>query len=335
MRRWLADDAPPRIGVSACLLGSAVRHDGGHKRDRFLTDVLAPHVEWVPVCPEVELGMGVPRPSIRLESHGRELRLVEPKSGTDHTRAMADFAVQRLRELERLELCGYVLKKNSPSCGMERVRVHPPRGLVARNGRGLFARELVERLPLLPVEEEGRLANPELRDNWIERVFAYRRLRALFRGRWTVGELVEFHTAHKLLLLAHSEVDHRALGRLVARAKALERAELRRRYEAGFMGALAKLATRRRHTNVLQHMVGHLRAGLGTDDRAELAEVVEDYRCGLVPLAAPLTLLNHHVRRVGVAYLRGQIYLEHLHAGVGWRRAASGRRSATRSTTSE
>ena len=310
MQRWLADGAPLRIGVSACLLGREVRHDGGHKRDRFLTDVLAPHVEWVPVCPEVELGLGVPRATIRLESRDGELHLIEPSSGTDRTRAMAEHAARRSRELERLELCGYVLKKDSPSCGLERVRVYAPRGPAARNGRGLFAQALTDRLPLLPVEEEGRLADAGLRENWVERIFAYRRLRALFRGRWTPGELVAFHTAHKLLLLAHSEVGYRALGRLVARSAPLPRGELRARYEEGFMTTLAALASPRRHTNVLQHAVGHLRAGLEPADRAELAELIEDYRKQLVPLAVPIALLRHHVRRLDVPYLRGQLYLE-------------------------
>jgi uncharacterized protein YbgA (DUF1722 family)/uncharacterized protein YbbK (DUF523 family) len=291
-------------------LGREVRHDGGHKRDRFLTDVLGTHVEWVPVCPEVEVGMGVPRPSIRLEQRGDSLRLVEPKSGADHTRAMETFAARRVRELERLELSGYVLKKDSPSCGMERVRIWSAKGQATRTGRGLFAQALCERLPLLPVEEEGRLADAALRESFVERIFAYRRLRALFRGHWTVGELVAFHTAHKLSLLAHSEVDYRALGRLVARAKSLARAELRERYESGFMAALARPATRRRHTNVLQHMVGHLRAGLDAAGRAELSSLIEDYRRGLVPLVVPLTLLRHHVRRLDVAYLGGQVYLD-------------------------
>ncbi|HXZ85126.1 MAG TPA: DUF523 and DUF1722 domain-containing protein [Myxococcota bacterium] len=308
--RWLADDAPLRIGVSACLLGREVRHDGGHKRDRFLSDVLAPHVEWVPVCPEVELGMGVPRPTIRLEQRGGALRLVEPRSGTDHTRAMSAFAARRARELARLELCGYVLKKDSPSCGLERVRVWRPNGRATRSGRGLFAAALLEALPALPVEEEGRLADAALRESFVERIFAYRRLRALFRGRWTTGELVAFHSAHKLLLLAHSELELRKLGRLVAGAKSVGRAQLRARYEARFMAALAHPATTRRHANVLQHALGQLRARLDAVDRAELAGLVEDYRRALVPLVVPLALLRHHVRRLGVATLRGQIYLE-------------------------
>jgi uncharacterized protein YbgA (DUF1722 family) len=223
---------------------------------------------------------------------------------------MRVYAAKRVRSLIREDLCGYVLKKDSPSCGMERVKIWHERGQATRNGRGLFAEALIARFGTLPVEEEGRLSDAALRENFIERIFAYRRLRALFRPRWTTGELVAFHTAHKLLLLAHSEVEYRRLGRLVAEAKQLARPELRERYEQGFMGGLSKVATARRHTNVLQHMVGYLREGLDAADRAELAALVEDYRRELVPLVVPLALLRHHVRRLEVAYLRDQIYLE-------------------------
>jgi uncharacterized protein YbbK (DUF523 family) len=254
--RWLADDLPLRIGVSACLLGREVRHDGGHKRDRFLVDVLGPHVEWVPVCPEVELGMGVPRPTIRIEERSGELRLVEPRSGADHTRAMSSFAARRVRELARMELCGYVLKRDSPSCGVERVPVWRANGQAMRSGRGFFAAALLERMPALPVEEEGQLADAALRESFVARIFAYRRLRALFRGRWTEAELVEFHGAHEPLLLAHAELASRALGRLVARARTLARAELRARYASGFMAALARPASARRHAQVLKRVLG-------------------------------------------------------------------------------
>jgi uncharacterized protein YbbK (DUF523 family) len=240
MSRWLADETPPRVGVSACLLGREVRHDGGHKRDSFLVDVLGPHVEWVPVCPEVELGMGVPRPPIRIEERAGELRLLEPRSGADQTRAMTRFAARRVRELERLGLCGYVLKKDSPSCGLERVPVWRANGRATRTGRGLFAAALLERMPALPVEEEGRLADPAVRVSFVARIFAYRRLRALFGGRWTLGELAEFHSAHEPLLLAHDEAEAGALGRLVARARTYARAELRARYIARFMNTLAR-----------------------------------------------------------------------------------------------
>jgi len=242
--RWLADDSPPRVGVSACLLGREVRHDGGHKRADSLVEALGPRVEWVPVCPEVELGMGVPRPPIRLERRAGELRLVEPGSGADHTRAMSRFAARRVRELAALGLSGYVLKSGSPSCGMERVRVRRANGSSLRNGRGMFAAALLARLPGLPVEEEGRLADAALRESFAVRVFAYRRLREFFRGRWTIGELVEFHGAHAPLFAVHSRADQRALGRLVARASEHSRAELRERYTSRFMAALARTERR-------------------------------------------------------------------------------------------
>lgn len=236
--------------------------------------------------------------------------MVDPKGGTDHTRAMNDFSARRVRALEDEELCGYVLKSGSPSCGMERVRVYSEKGMPRKSGRGLYARALRERLPLLPVEEEGRLHDARLRENWIERVFAYRRLRVLFAGSWRRGDLVRFHTAHKLQLLAHSPSDYRALGRLVADAKAIGRRELREGYESGFMKALSHMATPRRHVNVLEHALGHLRGRLEPWARTSLREVIHDYGRGLVPLIVPITLLRHHVEGLGVDYLAGQVYLE-------------------------
>jgi uncharacterized protein YbgA (DUF1722 family)/uncharacterized protein YbbK (DUF523 family) len=299
-----------RIGVSSCLLGQKVRFDGGHKRDAFLVDTFGKFVEWVPVCPEVEVGMGLPREPIRLLRVGSLTRLVGVKSATDHTDAMTRWSTRRVEALAREDLDGYILKKDSPSCGMERVKVYDSHGAPARTGRGVYAEALLSRWPLLPVEEEGRMSDPRLRDNFVERVFAYRRLRDAFAGRWTVGGLVEFHTAHKLTLLAHSPDAYRALGRLVARAASLPRGEVKAQYEAGFMRGLATLATPRKHVNVLQHMLGYFRKVLDDESRGELAGSVADYQLGLVPLVVPITLFRHHVRRCGVAYLAGQTYLE-------------------------
>ncbi len=304
------DDAPVRIGVSSCLLGREVRFDGGHKRDAFLTETLGRFVEWVPVCPEVELGLGVPRRTLHLEREGGELRLVEAGTDRDLTAAMRRFAARRAAELAKQELSGYVLKSRSPSCGMERVPVRAARGGPARGGRGVFAAGLLAAFPGLPVEEEGRLQDPVLRENWVERVFAYRRLRTLFAGRFAPGRVVAFHTAHELQLLAHSPAAYRALGRLVASLSAAPRSELRERYARGFMQALALRATRGCNANVLQHMAGHLRAGLDAADRAELSEAIRDYRRGLVPLVVPLTLVRHHARRLAAGYLLGQVYLD-------------------------
>jgi uncharacterized protein YbgA (DUF1722 family)/uncharacterized protein YbbK (DUF523 family) len=299
-----------RIGVSSCLLGQKVRFDGGHKRDAFLVETFGPFVEWVPVCPEVEIGMGTPREAIHLVRRGSDLSLVGVRSATDHTSSMRAWASRRVERLAGEDLDGYILKKDSPSCGMERVKVHHPNGAPARNGRGLFAQVLMDRLPLLPVEEEGRLSDPALRENFVERVFAHGRLRQLFAGRWTVGALVRFHTSHKLTLLAHSQRAYVSLGRLVAGARAVPRETLRDEYRAAFMGALRILATRRRHVNVLQHMAGYFRETLDEESRSELAAAIEDYGNGLVPLIVPVTLVRHHVRRCQVTYLASQVYLD-------------------------
>jgi uncharacterized protein YbgA (DUF1722 family)/uncharacterized protein YbbK (DUF523 family) len=297
--------------VSACLLGQRVRWDGGHKSDPFLVGTLGPYVQWVPVCPEVEVGLPVPRDTLRLVRRGGEVRMVMPKTGDDHTEAMRAFAARAVRHLAGLDLCGFVLKKDSPTCGMARVRVYPDTGgAPTRDGRGLFAEELLRRMPSLPVEEEGRLNDPRLRENFVERVFAYRRLKSLFASRWRTGDLVAFHSAHKLLLMAHSPAAYARLGRLVAAAKATPRAELRRRYESELMEALAVVATPGRHANVLRHMLGYVSRSLDRPQRAELDQLIEDYRRELIPLLAPLTLLRHHARRLGVAYLLGQVYLE-------------------------
>ena len=306
----ISTDDPIRIGVSSCLLGNQVRYDGGHKRDGFLVETFGRYVEWVPVCPEVEIGLGTPRPTLRLERHADEVRLVMPKTGEDHTEAMRRYAAKRVAGLADEDLCGYILKKNSPSCGMERVKVYGGNAIPSRAGRGLFAEALLGRYPNLPVEEEGRLNDPALRESFVERVFAYRRLRSFFAGRWTVGGLVALHTGHKLQLMAHAPKGYEELGRLVAGAKGMARAELRERYEARFMATLAAPATTKRHTNVLQHMVGYFKKQLDGDSRRELLAVIEDYRTGLVPLIVPLTLVRHYVRRFDVAYLQGQVYLE-------------------------
>jgi uncharacterized protein YbgA (DUF1722 family)/uncharacterized protein YbbK (DUF523 family) len=299
-----------RVGISACLLGEKVRWDGGHKRDAYLVSELGRFVEWLPVCPEVELGMGIPRPSLRLVRDGGELRMRENQSDRDHTRAMRAFVKRRVAELAQQDLCGYVLKKDSPSCGMERVKVHRAGAPAARDGRGLFAQALIEALPSLPVEEEGRLHDAALRENFVERVFAHRRLRDLFASDWRLADVVDFHTAHKLQLMAHAPKAYAELGRLVAGMKRLARAQLRSRYETAFMAALAKRATPGRNANVLEHAVGHLSERLDAAQRRELQELIRDYRGGLVPLVVPLTLVRHHVRRFEIGYLLGQVYLD-------------------------
>jgi len=312
----------PRVGVSACLLGERVRYDAGHKRDLFLTDVLGRHVEWVEVCPEVEAGFGTPRESMRLVLAGGEgrrrgepvkpekLALVLTKTGTDVTGRLQRYAARKAKFLTTQRLSGFVLKKDSPSCGMERVKVYASDAMPERAGRGLFAAALIDALPNLPVEEEGRLSDPRLRENFIERVFAYQRLRELFDKRWTPGDLVRFHSAHKLTLMAHSPAAYRSLGQLVAGAGGAPRANLEREYESGFMSALRIVATPLRHANVLQHMLGYLKTALDSDQKAEMLGLIDEHRQERVPLIVPLTLMRHHVRRHRVAYLEGQTYLQ-------------------------
>jgi uncharacterized protein YbgA (DUF1722 family)/uncharacterized protein YbbK (DUF523 family) len=295
--------------VSSCLLGRKVRFDGGHKRDAFVVDALGPYVDWVAVCPEAESGLGVPRESMRLVRSAERIRLITNQTERDVTTVVDQWAVRKLRDLADDELCGFILKKDSPTCGMERVRVYGVSGIPQKTGEGLFAAALHARFPDLPIEEEGRLSDPRLRENFIECVFAYQRLQQLFGGRWSVGQLVAFHTAHKLTLLAHVPSAYQALGRLVAASKTLPRAEVREEYSRQFMTAMRTVATRGRHANVLEHMLGYFKKSLDAADRAELLDVIKRYAAGTVPLVVPLTLLAHHIRRQDIGYLQGQAYL--------------------------
>jgi uncharacterized protein YbgA (DUF1722 family)/uncharacterized protein YbbK (DUF523 family) len=307
---WRAPDLPIRVGISSCLLGEEVRYDGGHQKDPYITGVLARHFTWVPVCPEMEVGLGVPREPIRLVGDPGAPRLLGVTSGADHTLRMNDFARRRVQELGRRALSGYVLKRASPSCGMERVKLHRDEGgPPARTGVGLFARALMDALPLLPVEEEGRLDDARLRDNFITRVFAYRRLTALREMPPRPGDVVAFHTAHKYLLLAHSPAGYARLGRLVAAVKREPLAAWLDRYGEAFMRALLVPATPRKHVNVLQHIAGFFKRRLSAAEKRELQGVIDDYAGGLVPLIVPITLINHHVARFDTAYVRDQIYL--------------------------
>ena len=303
-----ASDLPVRLGISHCLLGEPVRYDGGHKRDPFLVDVLGQHVEWIPVCPEVEAGFGTPRESMRLVDDVAEPRLLTVRSRHDHTDRMRRYAKQRLRDLQSLNLSGYVFKKDSPSCGTRRVRVYSRDGRLLGTGTGLFADAFQRTFPLTPIEEEGRLRDQGLRENFIERVFGYHRWQT-FNLRLTRGRLVAFHRAHKYLLLAHSQRHYRELGRVVANAKLYSARELARTYGHLFMEALAVKTTIRKHVNVLQHLAGHFKGALRSTARGELHEVISDYQKGFVPLSVPVTLIRHYVRVLDVPYLRDQVYL--------------------------
>lgn len=300
---------PLRLGISRCLLGDEVRFDGGHKRDNFLTDVLGPYVEWVSVCPEVEAGLGTPREAMRLVGDPAHPRLLTIKSGRDHTRALEKMTAGRLAELGNLDLSGYVFKRGSPSCGVERVRVYTEHAMPSHSGVGLFARAFIEQFPLIPVEEEGRLCDAPLRENFIERVFCYRRYQDLLQNGVTRQAVVRFHTIHKYLLLAHSAQHYQTLGRLVGQAEHHRPKELALKYGELFMNALAVKATVRKHVNVLQHILGYFKTQLGPSQKTELLGVISDYHQGLTPLIVPLTLIKHYVHLFDVGYIRDQVYL--------------------------
>ena len=301
--------APLRLGISRCLLGDEVRFDGGHKRDNFLTDVFGPYVEWVPVCPEVEAGLGTPREAMRLVGDPQHPRLLTIKSGKDHTRALKEMTTGRLVELGKSDLSGFVFKRGSPSCGIERVRVYTEHAMPSHNGVGIFARAFVAHFPLIPVEEEGRLCDAPLRENFIERVFCYRRYQDLLRNGVTRQAVVRFHTIHKYLLLAHSARHYQFLGQLVGQAEHYRPKELALKYGELFMKALAVKATVRKHVNVLQHILGYFKTQLGASQKAELLGVISDYHQGLTPLIVPLTLIKQYVHLFDVGYIREQVYL--------------------------
>jgi uncharacterized protein YbgA (DUF1722 family)/uncharacterized protein YbbK (DUF523 family) len=299
-----------RIGISSCLLGENVRYDGGHRLDRFLTETLGKYVEYVPVCPEVECGFPIPREAMRLVGDPESPRLLTVRSKQDHTERMLAWARKRVAELEKENLCGFVFKSDSPSSGRFKVKVYDAKGSPpVRKGVGLFARTFAEHFPRIPTEDDGRLHDPEIRENFIERIFAFQRWRELIEKGKSRGGLVEFHTRHKLLILSHSEKHYREMGRLVARAKELGPIRLYDEYERLLMEALTLFSTPKKHTNVLMHMMGYMKEHLTADEKQEMLSILENYRHELIPLIVPVTLLNHYVRKYAEPYLAVQLYL--------------------------
>jgi uncharacterized protein YbgA (DUF1722 family)/uncharacterized protein YbbK (DUF523 family) len=298
-----------KVGISTCLLGEPVRYDGGHKLDRFLTGTLGRFVTYVPVCPEVESGMPIPREAMRLTGDPLHPRLVTIRSGRDMTRQMEEWGRRRLRALESENLCGYIFKSRSPSSGMARIKVYDERGIPAPVGVGIWARMFMEHFPCIPVEEEGRLNDPVLRENFIQRIFVLKRWREMLEEGMTPANLVTFHTRHKLLLLAHSPEIYKEMGRLVAGAGSLSREDYEGSYYRLLDKALRLKSTPRKNRNVLQHIMGYFKAQLTHDEKEELLEIIERYAQGLYPLIVPVTLINHFVRKYRQLYLQEQVYL--------------------------
>lgn len=298
-----------KIGVSTCLLGEKVRFDGGHKHNRYITQTLGQFFEFVPVCPESECGLGIPREAMRLVGAVEAPRLVTNKTRMDHTDQMLSWAEDRLDVLEKEKLCGFIFKKDSPSSGLYRVKVYNDKGQPVKTGRGLFAAAFTSRFPRIPVEEEGRLHDPVLRENFIEQVFALKRWREVLEKKKTMGNLVDFHTREKLLFMAHSPKHYREMGRLVADGKKKNESDLYDRYEGMLTEALGLRATVSKHTNVLMHVMGYFKKQLSGDEKQEVLELIGNYRSGHLPLIVPVTLLNHFVRKYSQPYLSVQTYL--------------------------
>lgn len=314
MERTLPNDNPAgspriRVGVSSCLLGESVRYDGGHKHDHYITDTLGRFFDLVGVCPEKESGLPVPREAMHLVGDPANPRLVTIRSGQDLTEQMQSFCQHRLTALAQADLCGFIFKKNSPSSGLFRVKVYNEKGgMPSTNGRGLFAAALTGRFPLLPVEEEGRLYDPVLRENFLERIFCYSHWKTFLQDA-SLGGLVEFHARHKFLILSHSPQLLRELGRLVALGKQLPLQELLDRYLIIFMKALVLHATPAKQVNTLHHIMGFLKQQLDAWEKQELLDLIEQYRQRQMPLIVPITLLNHYIRKYQHDYLLQQVYL--------------------------
>ena len=286
-----------------------MRYDGGHARDRFVSDVLGRWVEWQTVCPEVDSGLGTPRPAIRLVDDGEGERVIAPSLDEDYTESLTEHSRASAEGLGDLD--GFVLKRNSPSCGLERLRVYFSNGHARhKNGIGVFARSLTERWPQLPVEEEGRLNDPRLRENFIERVFCRNRWRVLVRDGLSREALVAFHTAHKLLIRSHDERGYRRLGRIAGSFGTAPDRDVYAAYEDEFQRTLCLSMTTKKHVNVLEHSMGYLKRRVDAREKRELMAAIGDYRMGLLPLIVPLTLLRFSVVKHEVEYLQGQLYFE-------------------------
>lgn len=302
-------EATIKLGISSCLLGERVRWNGTHKLDRFLTDTLGKFVEYVPVCPEVECGFDVPREPLRQVGDPDSPRLITSRTKIDYTDRMFQWARKRVIELEKEGLCGFIFKSRSPSSGMERVKVYNEKGIPVKKGVGMFARAFMAHFPLIPVEEDGRLHDPKLRENFIERIFTFKRWRDTRAERESRGNLVSFHTKHKMLILSHSPQHSRMTGKLVAQAKEISLKELYQRYQKLLMEALRLKSTPKKNVNVLTHILGYFKKQLSADEKQEMLEIVDLYRRGNVPLIVPITLVNHYVRKYDQPYLKEQYYL--------------------------
>ncbi|WP_272991931.1 YbgA family protein [Porticoccus hydrocarbonoclasticus] len=295
------------VGISACLMGDEVRYNGGHKRDAYINGTLAGHFSFHRFCPEVGIGLGVPRPTLRLIASDSGDRAVRTEDQAfDVTEQLVSYSREQFAEISQLS--GLILKRDSPSCGMARVKVYGAAG-ARPEGRGVFARTVMEQFPCLPVEEEGRLGDPGLRENFIQRVFIYHRWRSDYFPALSVQKLTDFHARHKLIFMSHDQNQCRELGRIAALARPDTLKAVAADYLSLAMANLKKIATRKNHLNVLQHIQGYLKKQLDAADKQELIEIFERFERGELPLIVPVTLLQHHFRKAPDEYINRSWYL--------------------------
>ena len=299
-----------RIGVSSCLIGEKVRWNGDHKQDRYVREILSRYFEYIPVCPEVEVGMGVPRETVALYGDPEKPSMISKKTQTDWTKPMEKYIKSRINTLSADDLCGYIFKSKSPSCGMGRVPLYSEFGShKVKHGPGMFANAFINSFPLVPTEEEGRLNDPRIRENFIVRVFSFKRFNLLLNEKFSLGQWVKFHTQHKFLLLAHSRKHYDELGELVAHSKTIKPSELKKKYGELFMEALTSKSTPKKNTDVLLHMMGFFKKLLTKIEKEDILSTIEDYRSEILPLIVPVTLIRHQVKKHNIEYLHDQVYL--------------------------
>ncbi len=300
-----------KIGVSSCLIGEKVRWNGDHKQNRYVKDTLSQYFEYVPVCPEVEVGMGTPRETVALYGDLEKTKMISKKTQTDWTSRMNKYSKDRIKRLGGEDLCGYIFKSKSPSCGLARIPVYDESdSSKARHRSGLFADAFMKANPLVPTEDEGRLTDPRFRENFIIRVFSFARLKSeLLNRKARPGDIVKFHTRHKFLLLAHSRKHYQTLGKIVAEVKDHPWNRVLSSYIFAFMEALTLKSTPKKNTDVLMHMMGFLKKLLTKEEKKDLLDAIEDYRNELIPLIVPVTLVRHQVKKHNIEYLLDQVYL--------------------------
>ena len=300
----------PKIAISACLLGAEVRFNGGHKESRLCSQALSEHFDFVPLCPEVAIGLGIPRQPIRLVGDSAKPQAVGSVDSTlDVTHALHDYGASMAAT--HTDICGYIFMQKSPSCGLERVKVYQDGSRPAElSGRGIYANAFCAAHPDLPAEEDGRLNDPVLRENFLTRVYAYSAWQDLLKAGLTRRSLTEFHARYKYLLMAHHPVQYKTLGNLLGSLGKNPPQAIAAQYFSELMKALKKCATRRTHTNVLQHISGYLKQSISREDKQEMQQLIGQYLHGVVPLVVPLTLLKHHFRLHPDPYIARQVYLQ-------------------------